>query len=538
MGRRRGAVAAILLALPVLSALLVAATPAEAPLECTQLETPEVEALASEFFSELLPLDGELFLPTPERDSFLDRGGQYCAWLAAASPLHIAYSPITEADADGEMARLTAAGLTRTETASGTAFELTGVPGFTLPEVWGRFLFADGYWYLVKSTTTGSGGTSVLTVNPAVVESIQRVVESELGPSTALAPDTDEDADPAAPPDPLPERAQIPFTADEPSVLSGLATASEVVSDPRAIAVGAGGALVLTALVAIPTALLNASLQEGYDRLRRRVERFFARGPLRRLASRTRLRDGIAIAIGLPLAAVITVFIDPRAGWNGGTARLLATTLAGFLIESLALLALLAWLLRRRGAAAHVSLRLGSLVILVLAVIATRLSGFEPGFVFGVVLAVLFRHPPTPQQEAAAARTELRLLAALAAASWLGYSAVYPLASAGDALSLLAAETMASVAVGGLTALTILALPVGETPGATLFRISALRWAAAFFGAVAAFCIVVLPMPESWDEVGSPFALWVGLFVAYSVLAVAVWAIVTSTRHREGAPVD
>ena len=163
--------AAALALLPFAAAAAAAPAPV---LTCEQLETPQVDALATDYFSELLPLDvaGEVYLPTPERQAFLDRGGQYCAWLAAASPLHIGYSPITDADAAAEMARLDAAGLTRSESSDGVAYELTDVPGFTLPEVWGRYLFADGYWYVVKSTSTGSGGTSVIPVDPAVVASI------------------------------------------------------------------------------------------------------------------------------------------------------------------------------------------------------------------------------------------------------------------------------------------------------------------------------------------------------------------------------
>ncbi len=520
--------AAALALLPFAAAAAAAPAPV---LTCEQLETPQVDALATDYFSELLPLDvaGEVYLPTPERQAFLDRGGQYCAWLAAASPLHIGYSPITDADAAAEMARLDAAGLTRSESSDGVAYELTDVPGFTLPDVWGRYLFADGYWYVVKSTSTGSGGTSVIPVDPAVVASIQTVVETEVGPSPALVTD-------AAPvePDPAPPvTGPLPFTATEPSVLSGLSTAADVVSDPRALAVGAGASIVLTALVAIPTALLNSALQEGYDRLRARIRGVLQRTRFRGLGQRIRLSSATTIAIGIPIAALITVFIDPRAGWNGGTARLFATTLAGFLIESLALLALVAWTLRRRGAAARVSLRLGSLGILALAVLATRVTGFEPGFVFGVVLAVMFISPPEPGLELTAARTELRLLAALALAAWLAYSALYPLASGGDAVALLTTETLSSLTVGGLTALFVLLLPVGDTPGGRLFRASGLRWGAAFLAAVAAFCLVVVPMPESWEDVGAPFALWAALFIGYCLVAVATWAVITFVRPRE-----
>lgn len=504
------------------------------PLSCEQLVTPELEALATQFDRELLPVAGDdLYIPAPDRDRFLSLGGQYCAWHTSGI-MHAAYSPLSPAEAQSEMARLEAAGLERSESAAGTSFQLGPVDWFTVPETSGHYLFADGYWYLVKDTTSGSGGTTLMPTDLSVLAAFRSVVESTLGPSASLIDDEQLPPDEPGPADaPLsPSERADSFTASDPSVLSTLPVVADIVQ-PQHLATAAGAGLVFTALVALPTALLNHSLQEGYARLRARIRRALVRG---RGASRPRrqVAPGVVIMIGLVAATLISVFIDPRVGFNGGTLRLFASTLAGLTIESLALLSIVAWIMRRRGASAHTQFQIGSLVILALAVLATRLTGFEPGFLFGVVIAIVFARPPDDEQERAASRIELGLLVALALIAWCGYSLLFPLAVSHDDIALFGTEMLASMTVGGLTGLMILLIPVGATPGAVLFRANRLRWGIAFFAAVAVFCAVVLPLPESWQAVDAPFVLWFGLFAAYAALAIVVWAVVTFVRpHPE-----
>jgi len=547
-----GATAAVVLAAGLATAGLASAgltsTSADAgtptPLTCAQLVTPELEALATEYFAELRPLEEQYGFPGADKELFLERGGQFCTWFTTG-PMHAAYSPITEADAAVQMARLDAAGLVRSESTDGISYELPSVEWFTVPEVSGHYLFANGYWYLVRDTTSGSGGTTAMPTDLGVLASLRALVEGTLGASPALETDQGDveddagaDADDAGTPE-TPETpglpglptavAGAPFTATDPSVLSTLPTAADV-ADPRHLATGAGVALVFTALVALPTALLNNALQTGYERLRARMRRI-----LRRRAAppdrAPRLPDRVVIAVGLVGAAAISTLVDPRAGFNGGTLRLFASSLGGLLVESLALLALLAWLLRRRGAPARVRFHLGSLLILILAVLATRLTGFEPGFLFGVVLAIVFARPPAADEERIAGRLELWLLGALALAAWVVYSILYPAPQ--DVLATFVLELLASLTIGGITALMILLAPVGDAPGAALFRANRLRWTLAFLASVVLFCVVLLPLPESWEELDAPFVLWLVLFVLYALLAIAVWALVTFRRVRQ-----
>jgi len=48
-------------------------------------------------------------------------------------------------------------------------------------------------------------------------------------------------------------------------------------------------------------------------------------------------------------------------------------------------------------------------------------------------------------------------------------------------------------------------------------------------------------MPSAWSRVNEPFALWVGLFIGYVIVALAVWLFVhlvnrrTARREKETA---
>lgn len=161
-----------------------------------------------------------------------------------------------------------------------------------------------------------------------------------------------------------------------------------------------------------------------------------------------------------------------------------------------------------------------------IAVILTRVTGFEPGLVFGLVLGLSFAVELSRLQEARLALAASGYALVLGIAGWLIFSVLVAwLGSNPGWLGLFAQETASGLAVSCLTALPIALLPLAVLDGGVVFAWKRWVWAIAYLVALTAFLLIVLPLPASWDDLTGTHLAWLVLFVAYCVLALAVWAI-------------
>ncbi|GEK80205.1 hypothetical protein ABA31_15560 [Agrococcus baldri] len=460
---------------------------------------------------------------------FTDLGGTACTWMVGQALVWVtfAYAPVDAEAQAAAIADLTAAGLTRTDTGEGVRFSHPAVE--QAQPLDGQHLFADGHWFVVRQLSVGSGGAFVVDAAPADADALRDRVLLALPPAPTATPA------PAAQTPPPTEQPEPPLTADEPSVLSGLMPAGAAPVTVASVASTAGTALVLAALVAIPNRLVDLALGALAERARRRPATA-APGPaerIRRLVRRIEraLHPVAGIAIGLLAAGALTALIDPRAGASLGTLRLAASATLGYAIEGLLGLLVVAWLLRRDGASVAVRFRPVSLLFVLGAIVVSRVVGFEPGFVFGIVLALVFLRR-SARHEQRAALIELGYLGAVGVAAWLVYSAVQLNAPPTGMLGLLAVETIAGLTIGCLMALPVLLSPVGELPGRAIWRRSRWLWAAVLVAAMALVVWVVMPFPAAWDAVHTPVIAWVVLLVAYTLGAAAFWVAVARPFGR------
>lgn len=398
-----------------------------------------------------------------------------------------------------------------------------------------RFQYADGYWIFVvdgeAEVLVGTDGTL-----DAWTDSIAETVLTNLEPEPEPVPEPEPEPEAAPLPDPGPTAAPAGFGADSPSALRGLGTIAEADFAPAALGGCLALAVVLVALVGLPGRLVDSALAERYGDSTRVPWSGWARTVESAVA---RLPRVVVIAGGLVVASVFAALIEPQLGWNPGSARLVLTLLASFVIENLLGLALVGWWLARRGHATRLQLKPGSLVIVLVSALLSRAVGFEPGFVFGLVLVLTVLVARTQAGARAQSLAESAWVLLLGIASWAGYS----LAVAGSldtigVVGLFVTEVLSGLAVGCLSALPLLALPIRGMPGAELWRWRKRVWALVQGGAFAVFFVVVLPLPGSWAAVDAPFALWVGVFALYAVGAVILWLVirfVPASRERASA---
>ncbi len=317
--------------------------------------------------------------------------------------------------------------------------------------------------------------------------------------------------------------------ADAPSVLGALHTPADV--DAGQALLGIVLAVILVLLVAFPTTLLNSASEQGSDRF---SAWWRGRRGIEDAGDQPDRRWWLAGG-GVFVAGVISCFVDPGFGVNAGSARALLSVLTSFSIDVVVGWAVTVWAVRRFAPAAVTSytFKPATLALVVVAVVFTRITGFEPGILFGLVAGVGFAALVGKAQEARAALVMLGYGASAGMVAWFAYGAW------GDpdgVLGTFVSETLAATAIAGLAALPIALFPLPGMPGHTVFAWNRARWAVCYALGLAAFFLVLMPTPYAWDEVGWSLRAWVLAYLGYLGAALAAWSL--ARRGRRAVPVD
>jgi hypothetical protein len=232
---------------------------------------------------------------------------------------------------------------------------------------------------------------------------------------------------------------------------------------------------------------------------------------------------------GVFTAGIISVFVDPAAGLDASTLRMLASMLTAFAIEVLVGWALVVVLMKRWAASAVPRYTFSPLSLLVVAgaVTFSRLTGFEPGIVFGLVAGISFVALDTRRDRATESLDALGYAVVVAMLAWVAYSS---LGEQRGGLGLFASEALAAAVAAGLASLPLVLLPVHRLPGRSVFEWSRWAWAGSYALALMGFFVVLMPMPSAWSDVDASLAVWMSGYVAYVVVACVAWF---ATREHE-----
>jgi hypothetical protein len=154
----------------------------------------------------------------------------------------------------------------------------------------------------------------------------------------------------------------------------------------------------------------------------------------------------------------------------------------------------------------------------VLSVLVSRLTHFEPGYLYGLVCGIAFAHKLAKSQEALVVTLESLATLAVSLAAWSAFvpvdrSALEPGSGFGVALL---DDFLASVLVGGLVGIAIGMLPLRFLPGGTVYEWRRKVWAAMF--GIAMFGIIAIMLRPSASPVrpgAAPMVTTIVLFVAF-----------------------
>jgi hypothetical protein len=319
---------------------------------------------------------------------------------------------------------------------------------------------------------------------------------------------------------------------DRPVLSTHVATARTLPWRPSRVAVSALLALLLVVLMPFPAALFNNTLEQNYAE----VSGWFAflhRRPREERVPRP-WRD-FALLVGA--VAVLDAFLDPGLGFDTASVVLVAG-----LALSVAAVSLLSSVparlhARRHGEVVQVTLYPIGLGVAAFCVLVSRVTSFEPGYLYGVVAGFAFaRELERAEKGLVTVLTSALLLAAAVAAFLLRVPVHDAVARDGGVALALLDTVLAAVFAAGIEANVIGLLPVSFMPGDAVMTWSRPAWAAAFGISVFAF-LHALSAAAGGATTGASVRTAAALFGVFGAVSVAFWAYFRR-RRRDPTPVS
>jgi hypothetical protein len=166
----------------------------------------------------------------------------------------------------------------------------------------------------------------------------------------------------------------------------------------------------------------------------------------------------------------------------------------------------------------------GSLIVGAVCVLVSRVTSFEPGYLYGLLIGVSFAREMTDAQEGRITALSAALMLVVALAAWWALSLTGETSS--DLVGVAVATLLAATMVAGLEAVFFGLMPVRFLPGATLFGWSRVVWAALLgIGAFAFFHVLINPASGYLsDSSRVPFFTTIALLAGFGLVSVLFWA--------------
>ena len=308
--------------------------------------------------------------------------------------------------------------------------------------------------------------------------------------------------------------------------------------DPSVLVQSAGLALLLVILMPFPSELFNKTLEENLDRIRAGMRRVPVLGhfaaeppsapaePPSASAEGTRALHALGIGAFVLVSGLLYGLLDPGFGPKADS----AVTFLGFVAALLAV----TWAANLPRRAMHWSLsgdrgRLhavpGALVIAAACVLISRVAGFLPGYLYGLVLGYTFarnlEEAPTARSHAMGAWWML----GLAAVCWLMLGAARSPGIAGTLPGAIGQTVLAALLVAGIEGIVFGFVPLRFLPGEHVFRWRRSQWGILYAIGLFGFIWVVLNPANGLVAATQHGSLGtaLGLFIGFGLFSVLFW---------------
>lgn len=295
--------------------------------------------------------------------------------------------------------------------------------------------------------------------------------------------------------------------------------------------------------ITFPATLFNKTFEENYDEIRDIVRRRFgwaARFSASLARSDSRGRDAAVFALVVLVGAILGGLNDPHFGVSGSSLMTLVAVILAVLF-GVGVTTLVGYAYRRRRRL-EVSARLhalpAGLVVAAACVLVSRLTSFQPGYLYGVICGVAFagalQRADTGRLVAISSLTTL----GVAVVAWLVWVPVKGAAAVPGAspAAVVAGDFLAAVFVGGLVGSVIGLVPLRFLPGGELAAWSRAAWGALFGLAVFGLLQVMLRPQSSSVHTGTTAVVTAAvLFVVFGAASVG-FRVYFGRRRRTRSP--
>jgi hypothetical protein len=168
----------------------------------------------------------------------------------------------------------------------------------------------------------------------------------------------------------------------------------------------------------------------------------------------------------------------------------------------------------------------GVLVIAALCVLISRVVGFLPGYLYGLILGYRFAITLDDRDEARAWAAGGWWMLALAGVAWLTLGAVRMPGLETSVPAEVAASVLAALVTAGIEAIVFELVPLRFLPGELVFRHRRVQWVLLYALGVFAYAWIILNPANGFLGAGAGVSLFaaIGLFVAFGIVSVAFWA--------------
>jgi hypothetical protein len=308
---------------------------------------------------------------------------------------------------------------------------------------------------------------------------------------------------------------------------------TQVVTDPLTLAQAAGLVLLVVLVMPFPAHLFNSTLEANLPRVRAVVRRVPLVGRLVRedvgppagAAAHT-----LAIAAFVLIAGLLYALLDPSIGPDARS----AVTFAGII----AALATVTWLRGLPARAAHraaspdgsdrgrLEAVIGTLGVAAACVLISRLTGFQPGYLYGLVIGYAFVRELDATQQARSLSAAAWWMLGLSLVCWLMLGAVRGPGVGDTAPGQILESVLAAITVAGIEGIVFGLVPLRFLPGEPIFRWSRLSWSLPYALGLFAFVWIILNPKNGFahatDQAG--FVTAAVLFVAFGLVSILFWA--------------
>ncbi len=329
------------------------------------------------------------------------------------------------------------------------------------------------------------------------------------------------------PPGPAPLADSIP----SPTEAFHLVTAKNVTQN-------AGIALLLILLVALPATLFNSTLKEHHKTIAQ------SRGILRRAVDKIEswlqsLHTGALLILFSVVGSALYALVDPTFGFNVSSMAEIAGYVGAILVTTATTeIARGVYVRRRFNKIGDLRAFPLGVAIAAILVIFSRISHFEPGYVFGVFAAIVFRIEPTKAEDGRSVTLASIWLILVSALSWVIWIPVKDSVISGNhSFTMLALDSLlATVWICGLQSLLFGLIPMKYLDGDTVYHWSKAAWACLYL--VIMFIFVQFIMHPSAAGFGgnrtANMMSMLYLFLGFTVFAGIFW-LYFRVRHGRSA---